>query len=554
MQQGQQRVADNNLITTSDGRRISAERWRYEQNAKQEAVLRNVNTLIQRDATAAVSVAAGFAQQEYGGFLRDIIPPLLDQYGQVNATAAVNYYNELQDVYRQQYPERTSSRTNTKRKAQRFAGAQVSAAFQVQQDQGRFLARYATTYNTLGKSDSVINYAMKVRATLGHTPSVEAMNRALTREVASYHRDTVLFNAALDPNVDRVQRVAQYGACEFCRLMALGSTNGTVRTSTYAIKFHANCHCTITPLFVGESPVRPDYYDDFEKQYQEATKGNSRTDDILAAWRKQARGGARPLSIVEPTPTVSSVDLDFLDRVTKAKTPKEIVGHLEQKWSARGIEFRNLGKSTFNVETTREVAVTFDKLLTEFPKANISALQTKESKGSAFAWVASRNKVTFTGPVEPGNISDILTKRQVENYGINEMTIVGRWMRERDELVKQMGHGAKEKHFHDVNLEKPMEYIVSHEFGHVLDFTLKRAGKNFNILDVRRQYLLETKGIDKVGREAYEAMLSESSAYGRSSSAELIAEVFADVRVNGDKAKGFSKYAYQKFMELVNEL
>lgn len=538
-------------ITTPDGRKISEARWRYEQNAKQEAVIRNVNTLIQAEATAAVSVGADFGQQEFGGLLRNVVPNLLDDYGAINATAAVNYYNEMRDTYRAQNV-RTESRTGFKRKADRFAIARTRAAVQINQDPTRFVAQYAPTYDTISKSDAVINYTMKVRATAGHAPSVDAMNRALTREVASYHRDTVLFNAALDPYVDRVQRVAQFNACEFCRLMALGSTNGTVRTSSYAVKFHDNCHCTITPLFKGEQPIRPDYYDEFEKQYQAVSGAGKTSDEILAAWRKELKDG-RPIGAPAPTPVTNSVDLAWFDNLGKAKSPAEIVKLMEQKWSSRGIEFRNLAKKTFNTESVREVARTFDNLLTEFPKANISALQSKESKGRAFAWVQSRHAVSFSGPVEPGNISDMLSKRQVTKFATNEMTIVGKWLRERDSLTDAMKYGSTNGHFHDVNIEKPMEYVVSHEFGHVLDFTLRKAGKDLSVFKVRDEFLA-SKGLDKMSREGRELYREQSSEYGRSDSAELLAEAFADVKINGDKAKEFSKFLYAKLMERLNEL
>jgi hypothetical protein len=73
--------------------------------------------------------------------------------------------------------------------------------------------------------------------------------------------------------------------------MALGSTRGKVRTSSYAARFHANCHCTIQPLFKGEKPVRPDYYDAFEDEYDVATSGwngtsVSKADQLLANWRE----------------------------------------------------------------------------------------------------------------------------------------------------------------------------------------------------------------------------------------------------------------------------
>jgi hypothetical protein len=266
-------------VTTADGRQITYARWRYEEQVKQEAVLKQVNDLITNQASAVVSAGASLGLQEYGGLLREVIPTLLDQYGNINAQAAIDYYNSLS-------MEQIRVNGSETRTANRLAARRTQSALAVAQG---YTATFADTYDVVAKTDAVVNFAMKVRATQGHAPSVDAMNNALTREVAMYHRDTVLFNAALDPYVSRVQRVAQASACEFCRLMAIGSDNGKVRVSTYAVKFHDHCHCTIQPLFQGEAPVRPDYYDSFEAQYNDASASGGNAKDILSNMRKTTK-------------------------------------------------------------------------------------------------------------------------------------------------------------------------------------------------------------------------------------------------------------------------
>jgi hypothetical protein len=273
-------------VTTDDGRRITYDRWRYEEGVKQEAVIKNVNTLIASQASNAVSVGAQFGQQEYGGLLRSVIPTLLDQFGMVNAQAAVDYYNQTSIEWLKANGEaarQQAGRGNVNLQASRYAAARTQGALAVAQG---YSAQFADTYDVVAKTDAVVNFAMKVRATQGHGPSVEAMSNALTREVAMYHRDTILFNSALDKNVAGVQRVAQAGACDFCKLMALGSTRGKVRVSSYAARFHANCHCTIQPLFKGEAPIRPDYYNTFEAEYEQASAQGGSAKDILAKWNK----------------------------------------------------------------------------------------------------------------------------------------------------------------------------------------------------------------------------------------------------------------------------
>ena len=281
-------MAETKFVTTEDGRRITYARWQYEQQIKQEAVIRQVNDLITDSATGIVRTAADLGQQEYGAFLRSVIPELLDQYGKVNATAAIDYYTQMREQWSELYGDaarRQIGRDAVRSAEQRYAAAITGAKINVAKNAEAFAATYAPTYDVASKTDAVMNFAMKVRSKYGHEASVEAMNNALTREVAMFHRDTVLFNSAIDPYVNRVQRVAQATACEFCRLMALGSREGKVRVSTYAAKFHDHCHCTIQPLFEGDEPVRPDYYDQFEKQYADASKGNTSAKDILTAWR-----------------------------------------------------------------------------------------------------------------------------------------------------------------------------------------------------------------------------------------------------------------------------
>lgn len=281
-------MAETKFVTTEDGRRITYARWQYEQQIKQEAVIRQVNDLITDSATGIVRTAADLGQQEYGAFLRSVIPELLDQYGNVNATAAIDYYTQMREQWSELYgaaARRQIGRDAVRSAEQRYAAAITGAKINVAKNAEAFAATYAPTYDVASKTDAVMNFAMKVRSKYGHEASVDAMNNALTREVAMFHRDTVLFNSAIDPYVNRVQRVAQATACEFCRLMALGSREGKVRVSTYAAKFHDHCHCTIQPLFEGDEPVRPDYYDQFEKEYADASKGNSSAKDILTAWR-----------------------------------------------------------------------------------------------------------------------------------------------------------------------------------------------------------------------------------------------------------------------------
>jgi hypothetical protein len=275
-----------------NGNKVTKARFDYELTRQQERILAEVNKLATDQATSAVSIGAGFDQQEFGGLLRQVMPNLLDEFGQINSTAALDFYQQQANAYWEANKANPAGLSRDARRSREtnFARARTRSAIGLNTNQDKYVALLADNYDTAAKSERVIGWAMKVRAKDGHQAAVGAMNNAITREVASYHRDTVLFNAALDPYVSRVQRVAQATACEFCRLMALGSTNGRVRVSSYAVKFHDHCHCTIQPLFDGEDPIRPDYYDEFESEYTQAKSewngSNAGTKQTLANWRE----------------------------------------------------------------------------------------------------------------------------------------------------------------------------------------------------------------------------------------------------------------------------
>jgi hypothetical protein len=287
-------VAETNLIEL-DGQKMTLDRYRYELARSQESVLNNVNKVVVAQGQVLANVGQAFNQADYGGYLRTVVPQLIDTYGQVNATAAVQYYDQMRDAWWVDKARGNPSkqfRQNQARRATNYASARLQSELAAEKG---YFAKYADDYELAKKSENVIGHAMKVRQRSGHEASVVALNNAATREVAMYHRDTVLFNSGLDPSVKKVQRVAQASACEFCRMMAIGSTNGDVRVSDYAVKFHDFCNCTINPIYEGQSPIRPDYYDKFEAEYIAASRDGTRSSKtVLSNWRKDLKASAVP--------------------------------------------------------------------------------------------------------------------------------------------------------------------------------------------------------------------------------------------------------------------
>ena len=254
---------------------MATNRELYELSRRNQAAMLRVERLLIRDSTKVLTKAKELPQQELGAFLRLYTPGLIQKHGNINAASALTYYNERYALYRAGLSKGISARA---------AAAATQAAI---------YAPKIPSFNPTALAQGVINYGMASFATGGYGQMERSVTSSLTRAVAGYNRDTILYNSALDPGVITVQRVAEPDGCAFCQLMAFSSTRSAsgnsldVRTSQYAVDFHDRCRCSIETLYQGDSPIRPPYYDKFEKSYDDATLevGSSNTKDVLAAMR-----------------------------------------------------------------------------------------------------------------------------------------------------------------------------------------------------------------------------------------------------------------------------
>ena len=109
----------------------------------------------------------------------------------------------------------------------------------------------------------------------------------LSRNVANAFRDTVTAAANGDPRVSGYQRVASPLACAFCLTVALN----TYTTFEDAGGYHDDCGCTTVPVFTGDSPVRPEYYGEFDEIYQQGfSRANSSDPEAIFAAIREVSG------------------------------------------------------------------------------------------------------------------------------------------------------------------------------------------------------------------------------------------------------------------------
>lgn len=269
-------------VYTYQGRKVTYRQYRYLTALDQQVILGQVNRLAQAETRQVLLPAEGLGQQEMGGYLRTTLPALVDKYGNINGAQAVAYYQANRDAWweNRSLALRRDLRNGQRQRAARFALAKL---------QGQIYKASLPVVDPASKADGVINYAMSLYMDKGFQAMDTGVQNAMTRAVASYHRDTMLYNSALDSAVYRVQRVADANACAFCQTVAFESyRTRDPRTADYAIQYHDNCHCTIETLYEGDEPIRPDYYDTFEENYLEATDevGTKNSKAIFAQIRK----------------------------------------------------------------------------------------------------------------------------------------------------------------------------------------------------------------------------------------------------------------------------
>lgn len=88
---------------------------------------------------------------------------------------------------------------------------------------------------------------------------------SVEKVVGDIFRRNMAGNVARDVQAIGYQRVARPNACTFCRVVALNLYTSFEQDGGY----HKNCACYAVPVFKGQSPYFPEYYEEFERQYEE---------------------------------------------------------------------------------------------------------------------------------------------------------------------------------------------------------------------------------------------------------------------------------------------
>ena len=193
--------------------------------------------------------------------LLEVVPALVVQYGEIAATVAADFYDDLRDK----------------------AGVR-----------GRFSA-------VLDDGIDVEDLRGQIRWAIdplfsGNPKPDEALGR-LAGKVDEYTlqpgRDTIAASSAADPAKPRWARVPVGKTCAFCLVLASrGAVYRSAQTAGDGRKYHPHDDCTPTPIFPKDSLPEGYNPDALLQQYQDARSAadSGRSKAILSALREQTGG------------------------------------------------------------------------------------------------------------------------------------------------------------------------------------------------------------------------------------------------------------------------
>jgi len=346
------------------------DRARYDLIRRNQATLKAINELATDEALTVLDAGLDLTRYEYAGYMRQVLPPILDKWGNVSAKAALDHYEAARmewtkvvetrgimntwDVPRAQVingtvtvlsPGEIKTVTQPRFEAGLRGTGTRQRTYAAKVTQGRIYQATIPPFDPDAMSDPVIAQAMKAYSSGGIKSGNNAAANALTRQIGAYNRDTSLYNAGLDRSVAGVQRVVNPNGCAWCKTLAVGGMGRRgARVMDYAVHFHDHCRCHIETLFAGDKPLRPDYYDDIEKDLdkvrsgdydekgQRALRDGSSTNETLRGQVQALRSVERakniptlkPIQPPEPIGIPSVADLTSANPAIKYSVAKEI--------------------------------------------------------------------------------------------------------------------------------------------------------------------------------------------------------------------------------------
>jgi hypothetical protein len=254
----------------------------------------------------------------------------------------------------------------------------------------------------------------------------------------------------------------------------------------------------------------------------------------------------RKPTMPDPAATIPQPGAVARDRIATATSPLEVQNALTDSHGPKGIQFSGLDATRLDLDRVKAWGDTVNDLLERFPRTWVKSVSVEPVKNANhYAYATWRVHDTLTNGV-PGRV-----------YSNPRMVTALGKMRKGSKGEDTFRRDAASGWHHGIPDDVPaMRYIVTHEWGHLIDRTLRQGGVRMrdevNTIITR---LLNAQGITKtVSREAAAWRTANISRYGKTNMDEMIAEAFADAELNGDRAKPLSIALRDRMLELMRGL
>lgn len=205
-----------------------------------------------------------------GGVLRTVASGVLEQFETTASVVGKEQYTKLAQLTKPNFRART---------AEEIAFDERQRAVQLAWDEMDRVAKVTRA----DRVDIAVGYSMKKYSQGLYVDVNNTLASTMGRQAGNAFREAIKTAALNDERSGTFQRVASATACAFCLVVSLNEYTSFDEDGGY----HDDCGCTTVPVFKGNAPVRPDYYDEFEATYTQG-RADSVSDgagDILAAIR-----------------------------------------------------------------------------------------------------------------------------------------------------------------------------------------------------------------------------------------------------------------------------
>lgn len=386
----------------------------------------------------------------------------------------------------------------------------------------------------------------------GDQPPVDRLVDASQRMVRNIGRDTVITNAEREGV--RYARYASATACAFCRVLATRrAVYRSARSAGEGHKYHRHCRCIAVRVPAGQWYQPPSYVEDWRRQYYNATealvrRGEPVTIDTVSAELRRTTKPVKFPALQRELATQKEVIAEKFaterERFLKVTRP-QLISQLNNARKVNDIiavAYKLQPTVSFgpgqwsNVNELREAVRALDDTLVKYPNLKVKYFDSNDDLSGIYGRTWGFGHLTTE---EPG------------------ITLNNHWLAQPDRSWKNSFDENVAEAFHYRGGESPGYAVTMHEMGHVMQDYAEQRGVDIQTVADRAlsDYYFDTYGTRytpepaKMFRGWKEANLS---GYSYTNTGEMLAEAFADVEINGDKAHESSKVLHSILVDAYN--